>query len=119
MLTAALPDLMHSFDVFALTSLWEGLPRVLPQAMAAGLPIVATAVDGNAEAVTDGVNGFLTPPGDPQAMAAAWLHLLDDPALARRMGKAGQVRAEEFGARKMVGDIADLYEGLLAERARR
>jgi glycosyltransferase involved in cell wall biosynthesis len=110
------PDLMHSFDVFALTSLWEGLPRVLPQAMAADLPIVATAVDGNAEAVTDGVNGFLTPPGDPEAMTAAWLRLLDDPALARRMGKAGQVKAEEFGARKMVSDIAALYEALLKER---
>jgi len=113
------PDLMHSFDVFALTSLWEGLPRVLPQAMAADLPIVATAVDGNAEAVTDGVNGFLIPPGDPQAMATAWLRLLDDPSLAWRMGKAGQVRAEEFGARKMVSDIAALYEALLEEHTLR
>jgi len=111
------PDLLHSFDLFALTSLWEGLPRVLPQAMAARLPIVATAVDGNAEAVTDGVNGFLTPPGDPQAMAAALLRLLDDPALASRIGDAGRSRAEAFGARKMVSDIAALYEALLAEYA--
>ncbi|HEC36052.1 MAG TPA: glycosyltransferase [Anaerolineae bacterium] len=111
------PDLMHSFDLFALTSLWEGLPRVLPQAMAAGLPIVATAVDGNAEAVTDDLNGFLTTPGDPQAMAAALLRLLDDPALASRMGEAGRTRAEEFGARKMVSDIAALYETLLAEQS--
>jgi glycosyltransferase involved in cell wall biosynthesis len=109
------PDLMHSFDVFALTSLWEGLPRVLPQAMAAGLPIVATAVDGNAEAVTDGVNGFLTPPGDAQAMASALLHLLDDPSLAAQMGQAGRIRAADFGARKMVSDIAILYEALLAK----
>ena len=109
------PDLMHSFDVFALTSLWEGLPRVLPQAMAAGLPIVATAVDGNAEAVTDGANGFLTPPGDPHAMAAALLQLLEDPALSRQMGEAGQARAKEFGAHKMVNDVAVLYETLLLE----
>lgn len=109
------PDLLHSFDIFALTSLWEGLPRVLPQAMAAGLPIVATAVDGNAEAVTDGANGFLTPPGDPHAMAAALLRLLEDPALARQMGEAGQARAEEFSAHKMVSDIAVLYETLLLE----
>jgi glycosyltransferase involved in cell wall biosynthesis len=107
------PDLLHSFDVFALSSLWEGLPRVLPQAMAAGLPIVATAVDGNAEAVEDGVNGLLTPPGDSQAMAAALLRLLDDLALAAKMGAAGRERAEEFGARKMVDDIAALYEALL------
>ncbi len=107
------PDLMHSFDLFALSSLWEGLPRVLPQAMAAGLPIVATAVDGNAEAVTDEVNGLLTPPGDPQALAEALLRLLQDPSLARRMGEAGQAGAAEFSAHKMVGDIAALYETLL------
>jgi len=111
------PDLMHSFDIFALTSLWEGLPRVLPQAMAAGLPIVATAVDGNAEAVTDGGNGFLTPPGDSQAMATALLRLLEDSALSRRMGEAGRTRAEEFSARKMVSAIAALYEALLAEQS--
>jgi glycosyltransferase involved in cell wall biosynthesis len=109
------PDLMYSFDIFALSSLWEGLPRVLPQAMAAGLPIVATAVDGNAEAVTDGVNGLLTPPGDPQAMASALLRLLEEPALARKMGETGRAGAEEFSARKMVSDIAALYEALLAE----
>ena len=109
------PDLLHSFDIFALTSLWEGLPRVLPQAMAAGLPIVATAVDGNAEAVTDGSSGFLTPPGDPSAMAGALVRLLDDPALRREMGQAGQTRVEEFGAHKMIQDIAALYELLLAE----
>jgi glycosyltransferase involved in cell wall biosynthesis len=107
---------MHSFDLFALSSLWEGLPRVLPQAMAAGLPIVATAVDGNAEAVTDGVNGFLTPPGNPQAFAEALLELLADPELAAQMGQAGLDRVDEFGARKMVRDIAALYERLLTER---
>ncbi len=110
------PDLLHSFDVFALTSLWEGLPRVLPQAMAAGLPIVATAVDGNAEAVEDGVNGFLTPPGDPRMLAAALLRLLDDPTLAAQIGAAGRERSTEFSARKMVDDIAALYETLLVER---
>jgi glycosyltransferase involved in cell wall biosynthesis len=111
------PDLMHSFSVFALTSLWEGLPRVLPQAMAAGLPIVATAVDGNAEAVTDGVNGFLTPPGDPQAMASALLRLLENPALAAQMGEVGRIRAADFSAHKMVSDIAALYEALLEKHA--
>jgi glycosyltransferase involved in cell wall biosynthesis len=109
------PELMHSFDVFALSSLWEGLPRVLPQAMAAGLPIVATAVDGNAEAVTDGVNGFLTPPGDPGAMADALLRLLEDRALSTQMGEAGRAGVREFDASKMVSDIATLYGSLLAE----
>jgi len=100
-----IPDLMHSFDVFALSSLWEGLPRVLPQAMAAALPIVATAVDGNAEAVREGVNGLLTPPGQPEAFAAALLELLGDPEVARRMGRAGLEMVDEFGARRMVEEI--------------
>jgi glycosyltransferase involved in cell wall biosynthesis len=106
---------MHSFDVFALSSLWEGLPRVLPQAMAAGLPIVATAVDGNAEAVTDGVNGFLTPAGDPEALAEALLKLLGDPALATRMGQAGLAGVDEFGARGMVRHLESLYGELLTQ----
>jgi starch synthase len=84
--------------------------------MAAGLAIVATAVDGNAEAVEDGVNGLLTPPGDPRALADALLRLLDDPALAAKMGAAGRERAGAFGARKMVEDIAALYEALLISR---
>ncbi|MEA3338490.1 MAG: glycosyltransferase [Chloroflexota bacterium] len=79
------------------------------------LPIVATAVDGNAEAVTDSVNGLLAPPGDPQAFAAALLRLLDDPSLRKKMGQSGLTRADEFGARKMVRDIAALYEKLLTE----
>jgi glycosyltransferase involved in cell wall biosynthesis len=111
------PDLLHSFDIFVLTSLWEGLPRVLPQAMAAGLPVVTTAVDGTVEAVTDGLNGFLTPPGAPAAVASAVLCLLDDAALRGKMGQAGQTRVEEFGGYKMIQDIAALYEALLAERA--
>ena len=111
------PDLMHSFDLFTLSSLWEGLPRVLPQAMAAGLPIVATAVDGNAEAVADGVNGLLTPPGDPTAMAVALVRLLEESALSRRMGEAGRARAGEFDVHKMVSSIADLY-GMLLEKGR-
>jgi glycosyltransferase involved in cell wall biosynthesis len=111
------PDLLHSFDVFALTSLWEGLPRVLPQAMAAGLPVIATAVDGNVEAVTDGVNGLLVPAGDPAAMASALLRMVDGPALRKEMGRIGQTMAEEFGALKMVRDIAALYEALLEEHA--
>jgi len=111
------PRLLRAFDVFVLTSLWEGLPRVLPQAMAAGLPIVATAVDGNAEAVTDGVNGYLVPPGDVSGMAQQVMRLLRDPALARRMGAAGRERVPEFGARKMVAEIAALYEELLARQS--
>lgn len=110
------PELMAAMDLFALSSLWEGLPRVLPQAMATGLPIVATAIDGSSEAIDEGVNGLLTPPGDPQALAQGVIRLLRDPALARRMGEAGRARAAEFDVRTMVAQIDALYRALLANK---
>lgn len=109
------PELLAAFDVFVLSSLWEGLPRVLPQAMATGLPVVATAADGNAEAVADGVTGYLVPPGDPETLAERTLALLLDPALRRRMADAGRERAADFGAERMVEQIAVLYRQLLGE----
>lgn len=110
------PELIAAFDIFALASLWEGLPRVLPQAMAARLPLVVTACDGCAEAVEDNINGLLVPPGEPEALARALLKLLNDPALARKMGAAGQARVEEFSDRRMVNQIATLYTELLGQK---
>jgi glycosyltransferase involved in cell wall biosynthesis len=110
------PELMAAMDIFVLSSLWEGLPRVLPQAMATGLPVVATAVDGSAEAVTHGVNGYLVPPGNWDALAQAVVELAQDPDKRSRMGRAGQERVGEFGAVKMVAEIAALYVELLEQR---
>lgn len=110
------PELMAMFDIFVLSSLWEGLPRVLPQAMSTGLPIVATAIDGSAEAVEDGVNGRLVPPGEPTKLAEAVIELLNNPKLRTDMGLAGQKRAVGFGARQMVDDIAVLYSQLLVQK---
>ncbi len=110
------PELMAAFDIFALSSLWEGLPRVLPQAMATGLPLVATAIDGNAEAVIDGVNGYLIPPGEPAELARAVIGLVDNPHLARQMGGAGCQRVAEFGAAVMVDKIDSLYRQLLTKK---
>jgi glycosyltransferase involved in cell wall biosynthesis len=110
------PELMEAFDIFVLSSLWEGLPRVLPQAMATGLPIVATNIDGNAEAVEEGVNGFLVPTNDPKAIARGIEQLLEDPDLAKRMGEAGRVRVQEFGDRRMVRKLEDLYSELIEEK---
>ncbi len=107
------PELMAAFDVFVLSSLWEGLPRVLPQAMATGLPIVATQADGSAEAVVDGENGFLVERGQPEALAEKVLVLLADEGLRIRMGENGRSRAPQFGAKKMVQDIDQLYQSLL------
>jgi glycosyltransferase involved in cell wall biosynthesis len=110
------PELLAAFDVFVLSSLWEGLPRVLPQAMATGLPVVATAIDGSAEVIEHGVNGLLTPPGDPPALAQAVLQLLQDRSLAQRMGEAGRARAAEFDVRTMAGQIDALYLSLMQKK---
>jgi glycosyltransferase involved in cell wall biosynthesis len=102
-------------DVLVLTSLWEGLPRVFPQAMAAGRPVVAYRVDSAPEAVTEGVTGHLVAPGDYAGAASRVVSLLIDPALARRMGEAGRERVAEFDADLMVRAQAALYERLLRE----
>jgi len=108
------PDLLAASDVLALASLWEGLPRVIPQAMAAGLPVVATAVAGNAEAVADGVTGILVPPRDPAALGSALAALLADRARAEAMGAAGRARVDEFSVERMVNDLEALYARCIA-----
>lgn len=104
---------MAAGDVFVLPSLSEGLPTVVCEAMNCGRPVVATAVDGTPEIVRDGTTGLLVPPGDAPALAAALARLLDDPALARRMGeealRIGQAEYTwEANARRMTG----IYEAL-------
>jgi glycosyltransferase involved in cell wall biosynthesis len=112
------PQLLKAADVLVLTSRWEGLPRVLPQAMAAGIPAVATAVDGSPEAIEDGINGFLVQPGDVEGMAERILRLLGDPLLRDRMGREGQKRVGEFDIDLMVRQQEELYEELVKEWAR-
>lgn len=107
------PDLMRSFDLLLHTSGWEGLPVVFPEAMATGLPIVATRVDGAPEAVEEGVNGRLFEPGDITGMAGAVLALVRDPGLRRRMGRAALERAKDWDIDEMVGAHEDLYDELL------
>ena len=112
------PELLRAFDVFALASHWEGLPRVLPQAMAAGLPIVATRVNGSPDAIGQGDNGWLVEVGDSRAMAGHLLELAKDRALVRRMGERGRERVEEFSARRMVDQLASLYGSLASAKQR-
>ena len=108
------PDLLHAMDIFTLTSLWEGLPRVIPQAMIAGLPVVANNVDGNAEIIRDGVNGFLTPPGDISLMAERIVRLLKDQPLKQAIVAQGrETAAQEFSLHDMVKKIETLYDELL------
>jgi glycosyltransferase involved in cell wall biosynthesis len=88
------PGLLSDADVFVLASRSEGLPLSVVEAMAAGLPVVASDVGGLRELVRDGETGVLVPPGDPAALADALRPLLADRELRRRLGSAGRVRAE-------------------------
>jgi len=82
-----------AFDVFVITSLYEGLGRALSEAMASGRPVVATAVNGVIDIVETGVTGLLGPPADPEELARKVIWLLEHPADAQRMGEAGRERA--------------------------
>ncbi len=113
-----IPAILFATDIFVLTSLWEGLPRVLPQAMALGIPIVATDVDGTPEAVIHNVNGFVVKPRDTKAMAKKIIYLLDHPQEAKEMGREGKKMVREFDIRRMVREQENLYLKLLREKGR-
>lgn len=105
-----IPELLARCDLFVLPSLFEGLPLAALEAMAAGRPVIATAVGGTDEAVIHGETGILVPPADPDALARAIRALLAAPALAERLASAGRARVRrEFGAETMVERVETLY----------
>jgi glycosyltransferase involved in cell wall biosynthesis len=114
-----IPGVMRSFDLFALPSLAEGISNTLLEAMASGLPVVATRVGGNPELVKDGATAKLVPPADPVALAGAIHEYVLNPELARRHGSAARRMAEQrFGLEVMVKNYMDLYDRALASRRR-
>ena len=108
---------LAQMSVFVLPSYVEGMSNALLEAMAAGLPVVATDVGGNAEVVVAGQTGLIVPPRDPGALAEAIRVLIEDPERARAMGAAGRARAmEQFTLQQMIARYQALYAGLLGER---
>jgi glycosyltransferase involved in cell wall biosynthesis len=103
-----------ALDVFALSSRHEGLSIALMEAMALGRPPVVTSVGGLPELVTHDRHGLLVPPGDPGALAAGIVTVLQDPALAERLGSAARRRAADFDIRAAIGRMEDVYGELLA-----
>lgn len=113
------PALLAAAELFVLPSHEEGLSNALLEAMAHGIPVVATAVGGNPEAVEDGVSGLLVPSRDPAALAKAMTALLGDPAAAHRMGQRGRARITRcFAIDRMVEKTERLYTDLLRKHSR-
>jgi len=109
-------ELMRAFDAFALPSLGEGISNTILEAMASGLPVVATAVGGNPELVSDGVTGHIVTSDDVKALATSLVALARDPARAAALGAAGRADVERrFSLQAMVGAYQRVYENALAK----
>jgi glycosyltransferase involved in cell wall biosynthesis len=107
------PELHPGFDVFALSSRFEGLPIALLEAMATGLACVATTVGGIPEVVSDGHDGVLVAPGDPIGLAGALMALLAAPARREELGRHAAARAVEFDLTTAVRRIEHVYDEAL------
>jgi glycosyltransferase involved in cell wall biosynthesis len=111
------PDLLNAMDIFVLPSSSEGLSLALLEAMAAGLPVIATAVGGTPEVVTDGENGLLIPPRDAGSLAAALERLLTDPAGAQRLGATARAHVREHYSLDRLGrEINEIYGELVEKK---
>jgi glycosyltransferase involved in cell wall biosynthesis len=111
--------ILRESDVLVLPSFAEGVPVVLMEAMASGIPVVATRIAGIPELVEDGVAGLLVSPGDETALAQAMARLLNDPALCSRMGQAGQNKIiADFNLEKEAKWLAELFEAYAGDGKR-
>jgi glycosyltransferase involved in cell wall biosynthesis len=105
---------LHRMDVYAQSSVAEGMPNSVLEAMATGLPVVATSVGGTPEVVVDGETGLLVPSRDPAALADALLKLLETPGMAEAFGRAGRARVEaHFGEGVMLRQMESLLDRLV------
>jgi glycosyltransferase involved in cell wall biosynthesis len=104
-----MPEIYRNLDIAVLTSLWEGLPCVFSEAMASGLPIVATNVDGAREAIVHGETGYLHRPHDIEGMAGSIIELARNPELRRQMGARGKSRVSEFDIATSVKRLEQAY----------
>jgi glycosyltransferase involved in cell wall biosynthesis len=111
------PALMNAADAYVMSSRWEGMPLVLQEAAAVGLPVVATDVGGNREVVCDGVSGLLVPPNDAAALAAAMENVLGlAPGRRAEMGRRGRAHVEaQFGIERVLDRWENIYDDLLSK----
>jgi len=112
-----IPEQLGMLDIYVQPSLREGLPNSVLEAMASGLPVIATAVGGTPEAVIDGQTGFLVPPADPDAIAEKIRYILKNPDHARQIGLNARKYVEEhFSVESMVRKTDELFENVIAEK---
>lgn len=112
-----IPDLLSIMDVFVLSSLWEGMPLTVLEAMACKTPIVATNVDGVSEAIQEGKTGILVPPKNSKKMANEIINILEDKEFRKALGeRARKALVKNFPLKKMVREISDLYAQLYFDR---
>jgi 2-deoxystreptamine N-acetyl-D-glucosaminyltransferase/2-deoxystreptamine glucosyltransferase len=108
------PAVLASLDVLALPSVYEEMGSVLVEAMASGLPVVASRVGGIPDVVEDGETGLLVPPGDADALAAALDELVADPRRRQRFAEASRRRAGRYSWPELAGRVARIYEAARA-----
>lgn len=111
------PQIMRALDVFVLPSLAEGISNTILEAMASGLPVIATDVGGNSELIERERSGMLVPPADPQALAERMADYANDPDRCRAHGAAGNQRIDrQFSMGKMTSAYGKVYEQLMEQR---
>lgn len=112
------PDVLAALDVYVLPSLWEGLSLAMLEAMCMGKTVLASAVDGNVEAVTHEQNGLLLPPREPETLAQAILRVHAAPTWAAQLGQAArQTVLDRFSLPTMVGNLEGVYRRMLAQES--
>ncbi|MEW6089021.1 MAG: glycosyltransferase family 4 protein [bacterium] len=107
-----IPDLLSIMDIFVLTSLWEGLPLTVLEAMTCKKPVVVTNIDGNKDIVIDGQNGFLCEPGNIKQMAEKIIYLIENPYYAETMGLSAYRFVQNFDKEKMLDGNIEIYKKL-------
>jgi glycosyltransferase involved in cell wall biosynthesis len=109
-----IPDVLGAIDILGISSLYEGTPLALFEAMAAGKAIVSTAVDGCREVLSDGETGLLVPAGDPAALADALLRVIETPSLRESLSASARAASRRYDVRACVDQMEALYDEVLA-----